>query len=112
MYENNNNAAGGLIIVIVVLGFIVFAVMKCGADVGGQTHDTAQKEAEKWVRQMGLNAKAQCADRDTDNDGYVSCTLVVTDPDGKKHVEPLECAGSFTTNNGCRAPKALVRTNQ
>jgi hypothetical protein len=61
---------------------------------------------------MGLNAKVNCADRDTDHDGYVSCPMVITDPSGASHIEAMECAGSFTTNNGCRVPKAVVRGGQ
>ena len=94
---------------ILLLVGIGFTVAKCSADVSGHTHDVAQAEANRWIRMMGLTATAQCADRDTDHDGYVSCTLVVKDPDGRANVEPLECAGSYTINSGCRAPKAVVR---
>lgn len=101
---------GKVAVSLVVLGFIgVFLFAKCGADVSGHTRITAQTEANAWVRSMGLDAKATCADRDTDGDGYVSCTLVVTEADGRKHIEPLECAGALTINNGCRAPKAVIQ---
>ena len=94
-----------LIPVVIVLPVMV-AVASC--DLTGHTHDVAQKEADAWIKEMGLDAKASCADTDSDLDGYVSCTLVIRSEKGP-HIEPLECAGSMTINKGCRAPKAVIR---
>lgn len=84
---------------------ILLPIVALGCTDGG----TAQHDADAWIHRQGLNATAECADMDSDGDGYVSCTMVVTDPNGSKHIEPLECAGRYTLNKGCRAPKPTVR---
>jgi hypothetical protein len=86
---------------------LVLAFLGCRsvADISGHTHNVAQEQAEAFVKQMELTARPACAASDTDGDGYVSCPLVF--PDGR--MEPLECAGSFTINSGCRPPKAVIR---
>jgi hypothetical protein len=94
---------------LVMMGLSAVA-SNCGchtvADVSGHTRDVAQREADAFIAEMGLKAKAGCADRDTDGDGYVSCPLVF----GDGRMEALECAGSLTINSGCRPPKAVVRS--
>jgi len=111
----NDDMFPKVIIALVILifgGVIVAGILHAGSDVSGRTREIAQDEADRWIVFAGLDAKAQCADRDTDGDGYVSCTLVVSDPDGRKRIEAIECAGALTINKGCRAPKAVIRQTQ
>ena len=94
---------------IMILAFVVCgSLVCCGlmADVSGHTREVAQQEADRFIREMGLKAKARCADTDSDRDGYVSCPMVFEDG----RIEALECAGSFTVNSGCRPPKTVVRS--
>lgn len=85
--------------------FLGCALLLAGCD----EHADAQRWADAWIKEQGLNARADCTRIDSDGDGYLSCTLVVTDPDGRKHIEPLECAGRYTLNTGCRYPKMSIR---
>jgi hypothetical protein len=110
MYGESSGNSWTIAIVVIfglIFGGVLFA--KCGSDLSGHTHDTAQKTADTWLRQMGIKGRAECAATDTDNDDYVSCTVVTTDASGATRIEPLECAGSLTINSGCRAPKAVIR---
>lgn len=96
---------------LVIGGLLALAFAGClgckvAADVSGHTNEVAQKEADAFIREMGIKGKARCADTDSDGDGYVSCPMVLSDG----RVEPLECAGSFNWNTGCRPPKAVVQS--
>lgn len=89
-------------ILVVVLGgmFVYFSCVSL-SNWTGRSHDLAQKEADKFLRNSGLQPNAQCVGMDTDGDNYLSCPYVT--PDGQIH--PLECAGGGTRNTGCRIPK-------
>lgn len=93
----------------VVAVMFALTIGRCAINVGGRSHDIASAGAARWIREIGIDAKATCASIDSDNDGYVSCSMVVTSPDGTKRIEALECADSLTLNSGCRVPKAVVR---
>jgi hypothetical protein len=88
-------------IVLIVVGIVgIISCWECcrwTAD-----HDVATSEAEKFSENISGVTKIECVARDTDGDGYVSCTLFR----GNKDPLFIECAGSFTTNTGCRAPKS------
>lgn len=87
----------GVTLVLVVVGIIY-------ANVKSYDPGYARTQANQWSTQLGIQAKGvTCAGRDTDGDGYVSCT--VADLDGKIH--HIECA-SYTYNSGCRAPKPVA----
>lgn len=103
------NKIGMVLVGVAFLAVFVGAFAKCGADVSGHTRIVAQTEANKWIASTKLNATADCASIDSDGDGYVSCTIVITEEQGQKTIEALECAGSFTINSGCRVPKAVIR---
>lgn len=66
-------------------------------------HEAAIKEFLQWSKQMDIDKKItgySCVDKDTDNDNYVSCTYVL---DGNQY--PVECAGAWNFQHGCRIPK-------
>ncbi|MBI4449497.1 hypothetical protein HY634_00380 [Candidatus Uhrbacteria bacterium] len=50
-----------------------------------------------------------CVGRDTDGDGYVSCTARVKGKDGPEETLALECAAGFM-NSGCKARIGLLPT--
>ena len=66
--------------------------------------DHAEIAARDWAQSMGIQVKGvACVKHDTDNDGYVSCTV----SDGTK-MHALECASSWSWNEGCRIPKLSI----
>lgn len=96
-----------LIIAIAVLGLIAVLVgswlTKCSS-----SRDEAEEEARSYAQKMGMEIKGvSCMNLDTDDNGYVSCTLNVIEKDGKTSPVPIECASKWSFNNdGCR--EALV----
>lgn len=101
-----------IIIAIVVVGFVcilAIGAVTCGrgvtvAIIGSQEH--AVEEARAWNHEMGyMSAHVSCMDRDTDGDGYVSCTVR---PAGGAPFA-LGCAEILTLNKGCKIePLATV----
>lgn len=87
----------------------VFVAILTACLIGCADQGSAQKTVNAYIKQNKLDATATCATYDSDGDGYVSCTLVMHDPDGKTHLEAFECAGSYTLNDGCRIPKPTIR---
>lgn len=97
------------VIIIIVCGTLFSA---CGGVTGVNTE--AVHQANEYASGLGLNIKGvQCANWDSDGDGYVSCTLAFADSDGSIHPMAIECAAGFNMtgwmNDGCRMPKAVVR---
>ena len=72
----------------------------------------AEKQAKEYATDLGLEVKAaRCTNMDTDGDGYVSCTLSVTDKEGKDRLEAIECAAfanGCSMNEGCRIPNRTI----
>lgn len=67
---------------------------------------TAEPQARAWATGLGLTvANVSCTDRDTDGDGYVSCTVATKNDKGDVQLHAVECAGRLTWNDGCRVPK-------
>lgn len=68
----------------------------------GAHKDEAQAQAQVYAKEMGYDVtNTSCVRQDTDNDGYVSCTLKLSSGD----VLNVECAGAWNLNSGCREPK-------
>lgn len=92
-----------LIIVVAIIGVLVamvgFGVTKCSSSQG-----TAEEEARAYAQKMGMKIKGvSCMNRDTDGDGYVSCTLNVIEKDESMTPIPIECAAKWSYNNeGCK----------
>ena len=106
----NNKSRGftlvELLIVVAIIGIIVvlaggFIFNSCSSSKG-----TAEDEARKYGVSLGLEVKGvSCTNRDTDGDGYVSCSISYID-NGKISIMPVECASRWTVNNdGCKAQK-------
>jgi prepilin-type N-terminal cleavage/methylation domain-containing protein len=100
-----------VLIVIVILAAIAAISLNACKGCTGISKDEAMKGAQVWaqnVKTQGSDVSVDCAKMDTDNDGYLSCTVFVR-KDGKTDVYPIECAGAFSWNEGCRVPKAVVK---
>jgi len=99
-----------LMIVVVIL-FIVAGVLFGFCSHLQDSKAKATDEARRFVSEMGLTVKGlSCAERDTDGDGYVSCTVSVDDGDGRTRLEAVECAASWSHNEGCRLQKPMLRS--
>jgi prepilin-type N-terminal cleavage/methylation domain-containing protein len=96
-----------LIIVVSILGTIIaiagFGILKCSSSQG-----VAEEEASAFALKMGMTIRGlSCMNRDTDGDGYISCTLNVVGKEGTTSPVPIECASRWSFNNdGCK--EALV----
>ena len=100
-----------LIIVVSILGILAailggFVFRGCASSKG-----SAEEEARAYAQSMGLKLQGvDCMNRDTDGDGYVSCSLSVIGKDGTTSIEPLECAARWSWNNdGCKVPVMRVQ---
>lgn len=95
-----------LLIVVAILGVVCVIAgsffLRCGA-----SGEEAEKSARAWAAKMGYTLQGvSCVDRDTDGDGYVSCTLVTVADPGRPIA--LECARSTSMNSGCRLQKPVA----
>jgi hypothetical protein len=76
----------------------------------GENHKKAIAEAKKYVAALnkagGSAAFVECMDHDTDNDGYLACTIAV---DGQPRT--IDCAGKslIQDNHGCKDYVAKIR---
>lgn len=95
-----------LIIIVVILAIVAgiawFAITSLR-----NSKELATQEAKAFAAEMKLQAESiSCAERDTDSDGYVSCTISIQDG-GRRRLEAIECAAKWTLNDGCRMQKAF-----
>lgn len=71
-----------------------------------------ENEAIAFGSGLGLKeVKATCVSSDSDNDGYISCTVLGKEVDGKTTTLPVECAAKavwWQTNEGCKVAQAKV----
>lgn len=69
----------------------------------------AESQGRAYASDLGIaDAKVNCVNVDSNGDGYVSCTIASPGPDGKPHLQAIECAASqngCNLNQGCRIPK-------
>lgn len=89
----------------VALGAL-FTLAGCPNMTGGHK-SVAEEEAKMWAADLNLELDAvTCREKDTDGDGYVSCTIKTKDG----QLLERECAGARSTDNmirnsGCRDAK-------
>jgi len=100
-----------LIVTVAIVGIVaamVFGVFIQGCARGEGQRQAAHEAAVKWATGMGIEYSGiSCASQDSDGDGYVSCTIAQKSKDGTIKTTPIECAGTWTLNEGCRMPKAV-----
>lgn len=97
------------LIAVVVVASVVLKVT--GSGPANQAQAEAAARAYAAALYPGPTARVQCQGVDTDNNGYVSCTLVL---DGTPPVTyPLECANSYAyVNTGCRPMRLALPPTQ
>lgn len=87
---------------------IVIGVLTGCSYMNGKGH--ADEYARDWVATnipANLHPRFQCMTRDTDDNGYVSCTVTYDVPtDGTVEMLPIECGvnevGTGCGNEGCK----------
>lgn len=96
-----------VMIVVMIVGIFLVVVAGIASSVLGVNgnHEEAVKAAEEFAKNVPGVVKTECVQFDSDNDGYISCTLF------REKADPMfiECAKKWTLNKGCRAPKMTVR---
>ena len=103
----------GLLIGALVVGIFGLAGISLFMNCSGANKTAATEEANKWVKEVGIkDANVSCVNSDTDNDGYVSCTIAYRDNNGELKTKAIECAAKLTWNTGCRAPKITINNTQ
>lgn len=103
MYGNSNSGESLPLIIVLIIVAVggVIGFSRCN----GADHKSAEKEFRSWAKSLDLqHDKVTCNGYDGDGDGYVSCTYVTSG-----EVKSIECAGAWSLQHGCRAPKLLIR---
>ncbi len=105
--------------------FILISITLIGGTVAcmAQNHTPPEEAAQKFAAGLGMTVKgASCTGYESDNDGYVSCTVNLQD--GYNHrTMMLQCAALNDPSgcdrskgsryaDGCKAPVAKVQINQ
>jgi prepilin-type N-terminal cleavage/methylation domain-containing protein len=91
---------------VVTIVSVVFVGVIAASCAGPEQKNSAKKEAAQWAKELGIEYSGiSCADYDSDNDGYVSCTIATKNGDTK----PIECRGAYSIGHGCRDPKLNIR---
>lgn len=105
---------GLMVFLIMLLGgaTVALIVLAAGCNAigaaSGRSHAQALTAARAWSAEMGVSPnRVTCANSDTDGDGYVSCNVSIEKSDKSIEIIPIECAGAFTLNNGCRTARIL-----
>ena len=88
-----------LMIVVAILGILVAVIWSF---VGGRgSSEKATLAAHSWCQEMGYQAeKVNCAGNDSDQNGYVSCTVRTSG--ASSQLISLECASGYGWTEGCR----------
>lgn len=71
----------------------------------------AESELRDYLAKMYADKSVlgqDCVGRDTDGDGYVSCTARVRGKDGLEETLALECASTLL-NSGCKTRVGVIR---
>jgi hypothetical protein len=87
---------------------IVALLLACKGPVGCEpnvNHTPPEIAAAKFAGDLGLNTrgKPSCAGVDTDNDGYVTCTIALGSADAPKLMS-IQCA-AVENSDGCTPTK-------
>lgn len=91
--------------VTAIVSIVFIGVFAASCSDSGQ-RNAAKQEATQWAKDLGLEFTGiSCADYDSDNDGYVSCTLAMKGGETKQ----IECRGAYSIGHGCRDPKLNIR---
>lgn len=82
--------------ILAILGGIIWGVVGGGRG----SSETATLAAQSWCQEMGYQAdRISCARNDSDQNGYVSCTIRTLNP---SQLISVECASGYGWTEGCR----------
>lgn len=114
-----------LLIVMFVLGLLALllgggCLCVTGRLTGGTIKSNAESQARDYIRQFHRGWEEPqwgCQRRDTNNDGYVRCTIsgyVVEEGRRRQMTEQLECSAYVLndSNRGCQTPRGIINTTQ
>lgn len=116
-----NNSKSGftlveLMIVLVIVCIVISLFASCDAITGfaGERRLRAENDAKTYVRELHptwTNTRALCQSTDSDNDGYVTCTVISTVNGTNTPEEGIECRASvyFDYARGCRPMRTIMR---
>jgi len=100
-----------LMIVVGIVGVLgVLVLYGIRRYLASDSQASAEESARIWASKMGyeLQGSPVCVERDTDGDGYVSCTLNVK---GQAQPMALDCAARWSGNSGCRIQKPVYNSH-
>jgi len=99
---SSSELAGSVVGIIVLIGVVVFGAMKCTANYSGASRDHATEQARAFANELGYTeAHVSCAGGDSDNDGYVSCTVAPLPKQGNPF--SVRCTAAYTLQvDGCK----------
>lgn len=95
-----------IIAIVAILLAILYPIFSM-ASAKGRSNDQA---VEAWKAHLQASypgytvVNATCVARDTDYDGYVSCSATLKDPSGTIIDKNMECS-----QDGCRVPKVVIK---
>lgn len=100
----NSSSDNGMSIWVIFLILALFGTCWFAKSMGSD-HASAEKEFVRWTKEMNMDVSGHsCNNHDSDNDGYVSCSYMLS---GEPHT--VECAAAFNMQHGCRNPKMALR---
>lgn len=104
-HHHSSSSGGGLLIGGIALVVILGVVCQFTGNFG-RNSSVAETEARTWAHQLGLEVTGiTCNPVDTENDGYVSCSVMTK---GAALPYQVECARAMSLQHGCREPKVTV----
>jgi prepilin-type N-terminal cleavage/methylation domain-containing protein len=90
-----------LMIVVAIFGILAAVAVSAVVASSGGGGQHATEAAHSWAQEMGYQIeKASCAGTDSDQNGYVSCTVRTSGP--ASQLISLECASGYGLADGCR----------
>lgn len=107
-FDQDRNPVAAILIIIVSLLVLGVGVLKCSANYDGSAQAKATAEAQTFAQEVSPGARVSCAGGDSDNDGYVSCTVV---PQGDHAGVPfsIQCTSSYALSaSGCKLTPAVT----
>jgi hypothetical protein len=94
---------GSALLANIAVAWVISTVGACSGVRFIARGDVAKAEAQSYATELGLSVVGiSCAGRDTNNDGYVYCTIRIVDG----HERAVECGGGawrpWAEVSGCR----------
>lgn len=93
--------------IVTLFAFGALVPLTACPNMTGRHKTVAEDEAREWAAEVNLDVDAvSCREKDTDGDGYVSCTIKTKDGQLlERECAGARSAGNVIRNSGCRDPK-------